>query len=112
MTDSEIIKALECCITTKGGCKECPLKGYGRVDCQLITATVAYRLINRQQIEIEKAKSATVKEFAEKLKEHCNEISNQEWNKKTLPVSWADAYEGFIDDIDRLVEEMGCNDGK
>ena len=49
--------------------------------------------------------------FAEKLKEYCNEIANQEWNKKTSPVSWADAYEDFIDDIDRLLEEMGCNDG-
>lgn len=52
-----------------------------------------------------------IRKFSKKLKEHCNEITNQEWNKKTSPVSWADAYEGFIDDIDRLLEETGCNDG-
>ena len=147
MNDSEIIKALECCTTTKGGCKECPMKGYEKVDCQLITATEAYKLINRQQaeidrlnidlkamrgaanswkaevqrickrefdnieIDIEAVKSEAVREFAEKLKEYCNEIANQEWNKRTLPVSWADAYKDFIDDIDQLLEEMGCNDG-
>lgn len=54
MNDSEIIKALECCTTTKGGCKECPMKGYEKVDCQLIAATEAYKLINRQQAEIER----------------------------------------------------------
>lgn len=63
------------------------------------------------EIDIEAVKSEAVREFAERLKEYCNEITNQEWNKRTLPVSWADAYEDFIDDIDRLLEEMGCNDG-
>ena len=63
------------------------------------------------EIDIETVKSEAVREFAERLKEYCNEITNQEWNKRTLPVSWADAYEDFIDDIDRLLEEMGCNDG-
>lgn len=63
------------------------------------------------EIDIEAVKSEAVRKFAEKLKEYCNEITNQEWNKRTLPVSWADAYEDFIDDIDRLLEEMGCNDG-
>lgn len=67
---------------------------------------------NLETIKILKtAKSEAVRKFAEKLKEYCNEITNQEWNKRTLPVSWADAYEDFIDDIDRLLEEMGCNDG-
>ena len=61
--------------------------------------------------QLQSAKSEAVREFAERLKEYCNEITNQEWNKRTLPVSWADAYKDFIDDIDRLLEEMGCNDG-
>lgn len=92
-------------------------------------SSVVLDLIKRQQAEITKMSGAisylesaytsvadevkvkTVQEFAEKLKEYCNEIANQEWNKRTLPVSWADAYEDFIDDIDRLLEEMGCNDG-
>lgn len=59
------------------------------------------------EIDIETVKSEAVREFAEKLKEYCNEIANQEWNKRTLPVSWADAYKDFIDDIDQLLEEMG-----
>lgn len=110
MNDSEIIKALECCTTTKGGCKECPMKGYEKVDCQLITATEAYKLINRQQAEITKmsgvisylesaytnvadeVKVKTVQEFAEKLKK-----------------IYA-AHDGLAIVIDQLVEEMGCND--
>ena len=84
------------------------------------TINTLYNLIKRQQAEIDRlnieinietVKSKAVREFAEKLKEYCNEIANQEWNKRTLPVSWADAYKDFIDDIDQLLEEMGCNDG-
>ena len=111
MTDSEIVKALKCCGDDASKCLSCPLYSMKCAYCVKMLCNNALDLINRQRAEIEKAKSEAVREFAEKLKEHCNEISNQEWNKKTLPVSWADAYEGFIDDIDRLVEEMGCNDG-
>lgn len=35
-----------------------------------------------------------------KLIDLCNEIINCDWNKKTSPVSWADAYECFMEDID------------
>jgi hypothetical protein len=58
MNDAEIIKALECCCTTKGGgCKECPLNDYEDTDvCQLKVTTEAYKLIQRQQAEIEKLK--------------------------------------------------------
>ena len=55
MTDSEIVKALECCrIVVGDGCKECPLKGRGGAYCQWIIATEAYKLINRQQAEIKR----------------------------------------------------------
>ena len=68
MTDSEIVKALECCGTTKGCCHDCPLND-DNVDilCQDELVTEAYKLINRQQAEIEKAKSEAVKEFAKFL---------------------------------------------
>ena len=32
----------------------------------------------------------------------CKEIAKNEWNKRTSPVSWSDAYEGFIDDVDGI----------
>ena len=32
----------------------------------------------------------------------CEEIAKHEWNKKSAPVSWSDAYEGFIDTIDEM----------
>lgn len=76
-----------------------------------IEVEYAREKISQMEEFIITVKSEAVREFAEKLKEHCNEITNQEWNKKTFPVSWADAYEGFVDDIDRLVEEMRCNNG-
>lgn len=37
---------------------------------------------------------------ADKLIDMCEGIIANDWNKRTSPVSWADAYEGFIEDID------------
>lgn len=37
---------------------------------------------------------------ADKLIDMCKGIIADDWNKRTSPVSWADAYEGFIEDID------------
>ena len=126
MTDNEIIKALECCLPQNGkrNCDDCPY-----AECEKGCADKMIKdsldLINRQKAGIERlkrydeerdialharlianAKTEAIREFAEKIKVHCNEIVNQEWNKKTSPVSWSDAYEDFIDDIDKFVKEM------
>ena len=37
---------------------------------------------------------------ADKLTDMCKEIMADDWNKRVSPVSWADAYEGFVEDID------------
>ena len=52
---------------------------------------------------------------ADKLVELCDEMSRNEWNKKVSPISWADAYESFVDDIDEIptadvVEVVRCKD--
>jgi len=55
MTDSEIVKGLECCGTTKGCCHDCPLNDIEDIQiCQDELVTEAYRLINRQQAEIKR----------------------------------------------------------
>ncbi len=89
MTDADIIKALECCVTIDG-CKKCPRGKNGKI-CkdynEFIRAILD--LINRQKAEIirledilrcqadgiielncqvAQAKSSAVKEFAERLK--------------------------------------------
>ena len=53
-----------------------------------------------------KIKAEAIKEFAERLHCHCEAVINQEWNKKVSPVSWADAYEEFEEEIDNLLKEM------
>lgn len=105
------------------------------------TINTIYNLINRQQAEIDRlsidlkamrgaansykahyedlksenletikilktAKSEAVREFAEKLKEHsCNLTEYDEGG-------WSDTVSAVkVEDIDRLFEEMGCNDG-
>ena len=84
MTDDEIIKALECCITlTENKCPECPnneLRFKG-IHCKQQTYKNALDLINRQKAEIERLngnlftisnacmqrRNEAIKEFAERL---------------------------------------------
>lgn len=79
------------------------------------TINTLYNLIKRQQAEIDRlnieinietVKSEAVREFAEKLKEHsCNLTEYDEGG-------WSDTVSAVkVEDIDRLLEETGCNDG-
>ena len=57
------------------------------------------------EIDVETVKSEAVREFAEKLKEHsCNLTEYDEGG-------WSDTVSAVkVEDIDRLVGEMGCDD--
>ena len=124
MTDNEIVKALGEC-PYHDNCYKCPFEPTG---CDL--GQVCYEakeLINSQATEIERLKdeyeecskrnvdlmgalmnykAEAYKEFAERVHCHCESIINQEWNKKVAPVSWADAYEQFDNDVDNLLKEL------
>lgn len=57
MTDTEIIKALECCTTNGAKCSDCPaFRKVDRSDCKKYFRS-AIDLINRQQAEIERLKA-------------------------------------------------------
>ena len=140
MNDSEIIKALECCSSPNvlKGCEDCPLKNK-KEDCRNILDFKILDLIKRQQaeidrlnidlkamrgaanswkaevqrickkefdnieIDIETVKSEAVREFAENLKRKSELVA---------PSVWAIPYRAVaVADIDKFLEEMGCNDG-
>ena len=90
MTDKEIIKALECCLSQNGECDKCPQHSRNCVDDLLHQSL---DLINRQKAEIEKltinmnafglgmirekeradtSKAEAIKEFAERLQDRCD----------------------------------------
>lgn len=94
LTDEEIIKALH----EMWDCS------YNYEECQHAEIE---RLKSRMESDYNaKTKTEAYKEFAEKLKNMCEEIIKQDWNQKSAPVSWAHAYSDFIDDIDNLLKEM------
>ena len=58
MTDSEIVKALECCgDTSLGHCENCPLNDDMGFVCIIDKSQEALDLINRQKAEIKRLKS-------------------------------------------------------
>ena len=47
-----------------------------------------------------------VDDFAEKLNEKCDGMIKDKWNSNVAPVSWAEAYADFKDDIDEIAEQL------
>ena len=47
-----------------------------------------------------------IDDFAEKLKAKCDGIIKDKWNSNVAPVSWAEAYADFKDDIDEISEQL------
>lgn len=125
MTDNEIIKALECCKSSVASCEECPMHVEGVICHGHELNKKALALITRQQAEIERlnaenmltmsernafrtsfyevskqlktAKSESVKEFAERLKDN---------------LQWDSEYDNkfvFENDINVLVKEVVGN---
>ena len=44
--------------------------------------------------------------FAEKLNAKCDGMIKDKWNSNVAPISWAEAYADFKDDIDELAEQV------
>lgn len=123
MTDKEIIKALECCLSGKEElCKECPLNGkcYGDVDYLL---ELALDLINRQQEQIEAAiagQETLQKALAEKDREVAelnSDLKLLKNNHEHLKTNFDETVEknkrlrdkvvGLTAEKDRLIETFG-----
>lgn len=117
-TDNEIVKALECCCKDnyEGDCQNCPLQLNG--GCNVILAEHALDLINRQKAEIDEKsnrlrevlsivaelKTEAIKEFAERLKQHC--APGGDFGDPCGVLTVTDRW------IDQLVKEMtGENNG-
>lgn len=113
MTETEVIKALECCEVGKDKCRKCPF--YCTVPaCSRYLAQFALDLINRQQAEIEKLQKENErfadigKMYSEVRAEVIKEFANRLTDKADLIK--ANAFESRLaiwqDDIDNLVKEM------
>ena len=47
-----------------------------------------------------------IDDFAEKLNAKCDGMIKDKWNSNVAPVSWAEAYADFNDDIDEIAEQL------
>ena len=47
-----------------------------------------------------------VDDFAEKLNAKCDGIIKDKWNNNVAPISWAEAYADFKDDINDIAEQL------
>ena len=47
-----------------------------------------------------------IDDFAEKMNAKCDGIIKEKWNSNVAPISWAEAYADFKDDIDEIAEQL------
>lgn len=57
------------------------------------------------------AYNKAINDFADKLNAKCDEIINVRWNSSVAPISWAEAYADFKDDIDETAEQLKAGVG-
>ena len=58
------------------------------------------------QIMLKEEYCKAVDDFAEKLNAKCDGMIKEKWNSNVAPISWAEAYADFTDDIDEITEEL------
>ena len=51
-----------------------------------------------------------IDDFEKKLYERCDSMINNEWNKGVAPISWANAYADFKDDVEEIAEQLKAGD--
>ena len=47
-----------------------------------------------------------IDDFNEKAHSKCDRMISEKWNSEVAPVSWAEAYADFKDDIDEIAEQL------
>lgn len=51
-----------------------------------------------------------IDDFVDKLKTKCDGMIKDKWNSNVAPISWAEAYADFKDDIDGIAEQLKAGD--
>ena len=114
MTDNEIVKALECCVSEKEGCKGCPYE----VDGCLLDGTNKllkdiFALINRQKAEIaklekvEKYADETIKTQAAEIERYLHSIKLLEKDVQTAQSELKEFKAVYVDKIaDMAIKEF------
>ena len=55
---------------------------------------------------VENGYNKAIDDFAEKLNAKCDGMIKEKWNSNVAPISWAEAYADFKDDIDEIAEQL------
>ena len=59
---------------------------------------------------VENGYNKAIDDFADKLNAKCDRMIKEKWNSNIAPISWAEAYADFKDDIDEIKEELKAGD--
>ncbi len=106
--DSEPCSILCTHTTNRNDCIEC--RAYHKQLAEWLEELKSYRAsvfsgyMTQKMLKEEYNKA--IDDFAEKLNAKCDGMIKDKWNSNVAPISWAEAYADFKDDIDEIAEQL------
>ena len=64
------------------------------------------RIVNVPDEVVKQIRADAIDEFADKLNAKCSGMIKDKWNSNVAPISWAEAYADFKDDIEEIAEQL------
>ena len=64
----------------------------------------AYRTLDKTNFS--DGYNKAIDDFTEKLNAKCDGMIKEQWNSNVAPISWAEAYADFKDDIEEIAEQL------
>ena len=55
---------------------------------------------------VNQIRADVIDEFADKLNAKCSGMIKDKWNSNVSPISWAEAYANFKDDIEEIAKQL------
>ena len=112
--DEAILHAREVAVRNRKQYKNCPSDRtdirYQEQLAEWLEELKSYRASvfsgDMTQIMLKEEYCKAVDDFAEKLNAKCDGMIKEKWNSNVTPISWAEVYADFKDDIDDISEQL------
>ena len=102
------LKIVTMCMQTLSALKDSELEDYKHIKqwkSDIMDEFCKYDVSSFEEL-VTNARNKAIDDFAEKLNAKCDGMIKEKWNSNVAPMSWAEAYADFKDDIEETTEQL------
>ena len=102
------LKIVTMCMQTLSALKDGALEDYKHVKqwkSDVMEEFCRYDVSSFEEL-VANARNKAIDDFAEKLNAKCDGMIKDKWNSNVAPISWAESYADFKDDIEETAEQL------